>query len=186
MTVSAFAGRVGRRTGLLLVAAAGGAVWAVNTDSEQRRNFRWKVPKDGDLRLENLVKDFTPPSRDEIVARLKTGRADKGCREFDILVIGGGATGTGIALDAATRGLNVALVERDDFGSGTSSKSTKMLHGGVRYLEKAITGFDLAQLSLVTEALHERSTVIKIAPFLCWEWDRSAGCRFSHACDSNR
>jgi glycerol-3-phosphate dehydrogenase len=54
--------------------------------------------------------------------------------------------------------------------SGTSSKSTKMLHGGVRYLEKAFTELDFAQLSLVTEALHERATVIKIAPYLCWEW----------------
>jgi glycerol-3-phosphate dehydrogenase len=53
---------------------------------------------------------------------------------FDLLVIGGGATGAGIALDAATRGLKVALVEREDFASGTSSKSTKLIHGGVRYL----------------------------------------------------
>lgn len=64
---------------------------------------------------------------------------------YDLLVIGGGATGTGIALDAATRGLKVALVERDDFGSGTSSKSTKLVHGGVRYLEKAVWGLDYNQ-----------------------------------------
>ncbi|MDE0446258.1 MAG: FAD-dependent oxidoreductase, partial [Spirochaetaceae bacterium] len=56
---------------------------------------------------------------------------------FDLLVIGGGATGCGSALDAATRGLRVALVERADFGSGTSSRSTKLVHGGVRYLEQA-------------------------------------------------
>ncbi|KAK5005496.1 hypothetical protein LTR28_007647, partial [Elasticomyces elasticus] len=61
---------------------------------------------------------------------------------YDLLVIGGGATGTGIALDAATRGLKVALVERDDFASGTSSKSTKLVHGGVRYLEKAVWELD--------------------------------------------
>lgn len=64
---------------------------------------------------------------------------------YDLLVIGGGATGTGIALDAATRGLKVAVVERDDFSSGTSSKSTKLVHGGVRYLEKAVWELDYSQ-----------------------------------------
>jgi glycerol-3-phosphate dehydrogenase len=67
---------------------------------------------------------------------------------YDLLVIGGGATGCGIALDAATRGLKVALVERDDFSSGTSSKSTKLVHGGVRYLEKAVWELDYAQYVL--------------------------------------
>jgi len=65
--------------------------------------------------------------------------------EYDLLVIGGGATGTGVALDAATRGLKVALVERDDFAAGTSSKSTKLVHGGVRYLEKAVFELDWNQ-----------------------------------------
>lgn len=64
---------------------------------------------------------------------------------YDLLIIGGGATGTGIALDAVTRGLKVALVERDDFSSGTSSKSTKLVHGGVRYLEKAVWNLDYNQ-----------------------------------------
>jgi glycerol-3-phosphate dehydrogenase len=64
---------------------------------------------------------------------------------YDLLVIGGGATGAGIALDAVTRGLKVALVERDDFSSGTSSKSTKLVHGGVRYLEKAFWNLDYNQ-----------------------------------------
>jgi glycerol-3-phosphate dehydrogenase len=64
---------------------------------------------------------------------------------YDLLVIGGGATGAGIALDAATRGLRVALVERGDFASGTSSKSTKLVHGGVRYLEKAVWELDYSQ-----------------------------------------
>ena len=73
---------------------------------------------------------------------------DEDCGEeepYDLLVIGGGATGSGIALDAATRGLRVALVERDDFSSGTSSKSTKLVHGGVRYLEKAVFNLDYNQ-----------------------------------------
>jgi glycerol-3-phosphate dehydrogenase len=64
---------------------------------------------------------------------------------YDLLIIGGGATGAGIALDAATRGLKVAMVERDDFSSGTSSKSTKLVHGGVRYLEKAVWELDYNQ-----------------------------------------
>lgn len=73
-------------------------------------------------------------------------RDDKGEEDpYDLLIIGGGATGTGIALDAVTRGLKVALVERDDFSSGTSSKSTKLVHGGVRYLEKAVWNLDYNQ-----------------------------------------
>lgn len=115
---------------------------------------------------------FRPPnfphvkSRDEQIADLKRSAADTikktvswpsgsdttvgdgpNAEEdaYDLLVIGGGATGTGIALDAATRGLKVALVERDDFSSGTSSKSTKLVHGGVRYLEKAVWNLDYNQ-----------------------------------------
>jgi len=86
--------------------------------------------------------------------------------EYDLLVIGGGATGTGIALDAITRGLKVALVERDDFASGTSSKSTKLVHGGVRYLEKAVWELDYNQYALVREALRERKYFLDTAPHL--------------------
>ena len=85
---------------------------------------------------------------------------------YDLLVIGGGATGTGIALDAASRGLKVALVERDDFASGTSSKSTKLVHGGVRYLEKAVWQLDYNQYKLVREALRERRYFLDTAPHL--------------------
>ena len=85
---------------------------------------------------------------------------------FDLLVIGGGATGAGVALDAATRGLSVALVERDDFAAGTSSRSTKLIHGGVRYLEKAVKEFDRTQFDLVRDALRERAVLIRIAPHL--------------------
>lgn len=94
--------------------------------------------------------------------------ADK-TEEYDILVVGGGATGTGVALDAATRGLKVALVERDDFASGTSSKSTKLVHGGVRYLEKAVWNLDYSQYQLVKEALKERKYFLQTAPHLS-EW----------------
>lgn len=86
---------------------------------------------------------------------------------LDVLVIGGGATGGGVALDAVTRGLRVGLVEREDFSSGTSSRSTKLIHGGVRYLEKAVFNFDYGQLKLVFHALEERKQVIENAPHLC-------------------
>ncbi len=85
---------------------------------------------------------------------------------FDLLVIGGGATGAGIALDGVTRGLKVALVERDDFASGTSSRSTKLIHGGVRYLEQAVLKLDKDQYHLVRDALAERATLLKLAPHL--------------------
>ncbi|MCJ1475230.1 mitochondrial glycerol-3-phosphate dehydrogenase [Lambiella insularis] len=85
---------------------------------------------------------------------------------YDLLVIGGGATGSGIALDAATRGLKVACIERDDFSSGTSSKSTKLVHGGVRYLEKAVWELDYNQYKLVKEALRERKYFLDTAPHL--------------------
>ena len=78
---------------------------------------------------------------------------------FDVLVIGGGITGLGVALDAAARGYSVALVERGDFGGSTSSKSTKLVHGGIRYLPQ----FDFA---LVHEALVERGHLLRNAPFL--------------------
>ncbi|XP_047180704.1 glycerol-3-phosphate dehydrogenase SDP6, mitochondrial-like isoform X1 [Vigna umbellata] len=86
---------------------------------------------------------------------------------LDVLVIGGGATGSGVALDAVTRGLRVGLVEREDFSSGTSSRSTKLIHGGVRYLEKAVFKLDYGQLKLVFHALEERKQVIDNAPHLC-------------------
>jgi glycerol-3-phosphate dehydrogenase len=85
---------------------------------------------------------------------------------YDLLIIGGGATGTGVALDAATRGLKVAMVDRDDFSSGTSSKSTKLVHGGVRYLEKAFKELDYNQYKLVKEALRERRYFLDTAPHL--------------------
>src|SRR5690606_10804772 len=85
---------------------------------------------------------------------------------FDVLVIGGGATGAGTALDAASRGLTVALVERFDFAQGTSSRSTKLVHGGVRYLEQAVKHADRSQFSLVREALRERAVLLKNAPHL--------------------
>ena len=79
--------------------------------------------------------------------------------EFDVAVVGGGITGAGVALDAATRGYSVALLERADFAAGTSSRSSKLVHGGLRYLQN----FDLG---LVREALLERQLMVALAPHL--------------------
>src|SRR5215203_598089 len=79
---------------------------------------------------------------------------------WDFVIIGGGATGIGCALDAASRGFDVLLLEQNDFGKGTSSRSTKLVHGGVRYLAQG-------DLRLVQEALYERSLLLKNAPHLC-------------------
>ena len=83
---------------------------------------------------------------------------------FDLLIIGGGATGCGIAVDAASRGLKVALIDKADLAEGTSSRSTKLVHGGVRYLEAAVKKLDRAQYHLVKEALYERGVFLKNAP----------------------
>ncbi|TDB65211.1 glycerol-3-phosphate dehydrogenase/oxidase [Arundinibacter roseus] len=85
---------------------------------------------------------------------------------FDICIIGGGASGAGCALDAALRGYKVALIDRKDFASETSSRSTKLIHGGVRYLEQAFMKLDLGQLKQVRHGLEERRIVLKNAPHL--------------------
>ncbi|HEX5763447.1 MAG TPA: glycerol-3-phosphate dehydrogenase/oxidase [Solirubrobacterales bacterium] len=82
-------------------------------------------------------------------------------QRFEVVVIGGGITGAGVALDAASRGYSVALLERDDYASGTSSRSSKMVHGGLRYLQN----FDLG---LVREALLERQLMVQLAPHLVY------------------
>ncbi len=94
-----------------------------------------------------------PKSRTSMLARFADAPA------FDIVVIGGGATGLGVALDAAARGLSVALVEAEDFAKGTSSRATKLVHGGVRYLAQG-------NVALVREALRERATLLRNAPHL--------------------
>src|SRR5436305_4089074 len=91
-------------------------------------------------------------SRERAIEEVAGGR-------FDVVVIGGGITGAGVALDAASRGYSVALVEKADFASGTSSRSSKLVHGGLRYLQN----FDLG---LVREALLERRLMVKLAPHL--------------------
>ncbi|KAL7749877.1 mitochondrial glycerol-3-phosphate dehydrogenase [Sorochytrium milnesiophthora] len=126
--------------------------------------------------MSTLVEPPPPlPSRKDIISTLQgkpvtdSQGKTRQVQEFDLLVVGGGATGCGVALDAVTRGLKVALVERDDFSAGTSSRSTKLVHGGVRYLEKAFMELDYEQYKLVREALHERSVFLKIAPYLSYQ-----------------
>ena len=91
------------------------------------------------------------PTRPDLFASLSA--------PYDVLVLGGGATGLGIAVDAATRGYKTALVEAGDFAQATSSRSTKLVHGGVRYLASG-------QIHLVREALHERAVMRRAAPHL--------------------
>ncbi len=126
----------------------------VGSASETPISQQWKNSFDRLRGATSEDKDMVLPAEQE---------ADE---PYDLLVIGGGATGSGIALDAATRGLKVALVERDDFASGTSSKSTKLVHGGVRYLEKAFWELDYNQYALVKEALRERKYFLHTAPHL--------------------
>ncbi len=95
--------------------------------------------------------------RSVMIERLREARPAE--RPFDMLVVGGGATGVGTAVDAASRGHNVALLERADFGKGTSSRSTKLVHGGVRYLQQG-------NVPLVMEALKERGLLRQNAPHL--------------------
>lgn len=105
------------------------------------------------------------PTRQQCVGWLRT--YDSPANPLDILVVGGGTSGCGVALDAVTRGMKVGLVEFDDYASGTSSRSTKLIHGGVRYLEKAVLHLDPQQYNLVSEALRERAIMIHQAPHLC-------------------
>ena len=89
---------------------------------------------------------------------------------WDLVVIGGGATGIGIALDAASRDLDVLLLEQSDFGKGTSSRSTKLVHGGVRYLRQG-------NITLVRDALRERTMLRKNAPHLVHDMPFLIPCR---------
>src|SRR6476661_5752829 len=123
------------------------------------------------IRLPGVPAPPTPP----VAAR--RAALDALAREtFDVLVVGGGITGAGVARDAAMRGLRTALVEKDDFASGTSSRSSRLVHGGVRYLEHG-------ELRLVFEASHERRTLQRIAPHLvrplAFTWPVYAGARIA-------
>lgn len=106
-----------------------GVSWSVYINADTGAHKRWRDPptgEDGLLNAETLLKEWTPPTRKQVIEKLKStiptkegDSAKNGSQEFDVLIVGGGATGAGCALDAATRGLKVALVERDDYASGT-------------------------------------------------------------------
>ena len=87
-------------------------------------------------------------------------------KQFDLCVIGGGATGSACALDAQLRGIQTVLLEAGDFAGATSSAATKIIHGGVRYLEEAIKGADLQEYHVLVRALHERVRMLENAPHL--------------------
>lgn len=150
-----------RRTALL----GGGAV-ATAFGLSQLLEYRKKQP--GLARLAHVAAEgeLNVPFAKELPSRQAQLSALKSTEEFDVLIVGGGATGAGCALDAVTRNLKTALVERSDFSSGTSSRSTKLIHGGVRYLQKAIMKLDYEQYMMVKEALHERANLLEIAPHL--------------------
>uniref|UniRef100_A0A3B0MZS3 glycerol-3-phosphate dehydrogenase n=1 Tax=Theileria annulata TaxID=5874 RepID=A0A3B0MZS3_THEAN len=119
----------------------------------KREHEKCSIPKNTKYSVPEKLK-----TRNEMLNKLKT-------EKFDVLVIGGGCTGTSVALDLATRGVNCALVEANDFASGTSSKSTKLLHGGIRYLENAIYKLDFRELRFVWKALEERAHLIGSLPY---------------------
>jgi len=106
-----------------------------------------------------VVTPYVPLTRDEQLKRLKS-------EAFDVLVVGGGCAGAGVALDAAKRGLKTAMIEMEDFGSGTSGRSTKLIHGGVRYLEQAFKKLDYKSWEMVKEALEERGFMLSAAPYM--------------------
>src|SRR5689334_16577938 len=97
---------------------------------------------------------------------------------YDVCVIGGGASGAGCALDSQLRGFKTIMVDAGDFGSGTSTASTKLIHGGLRYLQQAVTEFDVAQFRVVRLALRERRLMMNNAPRL------SRACKFVVPCYS--
>jgi hypothetical protein len=103
-------------------------------------------------RYHRLVLPFSARTRTANLTRMAEDR-------FDVLVIGGGITGVGIALDAAARGFSTALVEKDDFASGTSGRSSRLVHGGLRYLQHR-------EFGLVAESLRERGILYRLAPHL--------------------
>ena len=126
--------------------------------------------KRGENPVMEMPQQPQPTRRADLLARLAAEP------HFDVAVVGGGATGLGVALDAASRGLRVVLVEAQDFAKGTSSRSTKLVHGGVRYLAQG-------NISLVREALHERTVLLRNAPHIaqplafvvpCYRWWESA------------
>jgi glycerol-3-phosphate dehydrogenase len=106
--------------------------------------------------------------------------------EFDLVAIGGGATGSGVALDATLRGFKTLIIDKNDFAQGTSSRSTKLVHGGVRYLEKAVKKLDINQYRLVKEGLKERHRLLGNASHLTTSKCFTRGLRSKKLYRNNR
>src|ERR1700728_4233801 len=126
--------------------------------------MRRLVSSDRRIRHSRSLRLTACPSRADCDTETKVISREQALQEldrqrFDVVVIGGGITGAGVALDAASRGYSVALLERADFSSGTSSRSSKLVHGGLRYLRQF-------ELGLVREALIERQLMVALAPQL--------------------
>ncbi|CAH8444662.1 unnamed protein product [Dicrocoelium dendriticum] len=153
-----------KRLGVVAALSGVGTVFLLEMIPKINETRRSKAllsrPKPSPAEVERFSKPL--PSRAENLARMSSGQV------FDVLVIGGGATGAGVAVDAASRGLSTCLIEKFDFASGTSSRSTKLIHGGVRYLQKAVFNLDIEQFRMVNEALSERANLIDIAPHLAY------------------
>lgn len=131
---------------------------------------------------------FALKTRQEHLNELASGA------QFDVLIVGGGANGAGVVLDAASRGLKCAVIDKYDFASGTSSKSTKMAHGGIRYFQQMcyLQGDPVESYKLLKETLNERNYFLQAAPYLvselklmipapslfwtaCWYWPGALG-----------
>jgi glycerol-3-phosphate dehydrogenase len=116
-----------------------------------------KMPKQQTIKF-----NFELKTREEHLKELTDPKT-----EYDLLIIGGGANGAGVVLDASSRGLKCAVVDAFDFASGTSSKSTKMAHGGIRYFEQMmkLEGDPFENYGLLKETLHERNYFLYAAPY---------------------
>src|SRR5215467_13115415 len=123
----------------------------------RRVGYRYSTPRRTFVVTYPLVEHVKP--RKDALARI-------GQEQFDLCVIGGGATGAGCALDAQLRGLRSVLLDAGDFASAASSASTKLVHGGVRYLEQAVKGLNLEEYRMVKHALRERLFMLENAPHL--------------------
>lgn len=150
--------KVAGATGVLGVVAGAGFYAFIN--HEHRVLPLTELEKQWQEKTKRTIPTSELPSRETSL------EVAKNTEEYDLVIIGAGATGVSVALDAATRGLKVLCVERDDFASGTSSRSTKLIHGGVRYLERAFLNVDPGEYELVREAVAERKHLINVTPHL--------------------
>lgn len=122
-----------------------------------------EIPRTESAPLRSAPNDYTLRTREDFISDLES------TSEFDILIIGGGATGVGTLLACSRKGIKAALIESNDFASATSSKSTKLLHGGVRYLERVFRFRNKNRwldYELVKEALAERNLMLNNVPYM--------------------